>query len=350
MMKTMPLFAGLAFLLASALACPAFGQAAAPESLNSLKGKYAKGIKSIDAGYEQLKADALVTYGKALDETMKALKQKGDIDGYLAVEKSKKSQFFGEAPAEAEVPAALAEPLKQYHRAVAAADADRVKKMANLKDRYIAKLQEAVKVLMAQDKMDEAKLVSTEIDTVKNGPTGDILLAAAAAPASAPAAASADQLPVVNAAAGATAELPRTAPGNSPATPTPSVSTVLSLKGSGDMLAWKDTAIKVKRDDLITVTIASSQPDAKLSNMLNFSSGGKAMAPAQQQQLQPIATTVSIRDSAGGGCAATYNVTFDRFGVPHIASQPGSLKVTKDGLLQFQCGGLAVTSVQITIN
>ena len=53
-------------------------------SLESLKGKYEEAKNKIEAQCAQTKSDALAQFGKQLDSYSAYLKEKGDLDSFLA--------------------------------------------------------------------------------------------------------------------------------------------------------------------------------------------------------------------------------------------------------------------------
>ncbi|MEI8243922.1 MAG: hypothetical protein WCI17_11685 [bacterium] len=162
--------AGISLLAALLLAAPAPAQTAAAPTLENLKVTYEKARKIIDAGLEQQKAAARVSYGKAVEESMTAYRLKGDLDTYLLLEKARKD-VEGGAP----VPAADAEGLHAglvqaagiYQKGMAGAEAEKARRMSVLLGRYMANLQDLMKRLMMQEKIEEAKVVNEELERAR---------------------------------------------------------------------------------------------------------------------------------------------------------------------------------------
>ena len=139
-------------------------------ALDAMRVSYEKARMSVETAADQQKKDALVQYGKALDDALKPLKQKGDLDGVLAIEKARKD-FAAAAPlpdpdTEAINPA-VAEPLAAYRRAVTAAGNEANKRIFTLQKQYAKALEDRVRQLTVEDKIEEAKVVKKALDDVR---------------------------------------------------------------------------------------------------------------------------------------------------------------------------------------
>lgn len=174
--------AGLATLFASLLAAPLLAQTA--PTLDTLKATYEKARKEIDSSFQQQQRAALSAYSKAVEESMGVYQRKGDLDTYLLLEKAKKDVEGGAAVPPAEgAHAGLLGPIGVYQKRMTTAEADRNKALATLQTQYAASLQDLIKRLMKQEKIDEAVVVKAELDRVK----GERATAPAPTPAPAPA-------------------------------------------------------------------------------------------------------------------------------------------------------------------
>jgi hypothetical protein len=190
--------ADVSVLAALLLAAPLLAQTAPAPTLEGLKATYEKAKREIDAGLEQQKAAARMSYGKAVEESMTAYRLKGDLDTYLLLEKARKD-VEGGAP----VPSANTEGLHAglvqaagiYQKGMAGAEAEKGRRMSVLLGRYMVNLQDLMKRLMMQEKIEEAKVVNAELERARTA-RNDLPeiekpapAAAAAPPAAAPPAA-----------------------------------------------------------------------------------------------------------------------------------------------------------------
>ena len=141
-------------------------------------------MKGVELACAQQKTDAFVTYGKSLDAKLKAMKQAGDFDGYIAIEKAKKEYAQNIViPELADVKnAVLLEIVNQYYKSVESADADKPRKMAALQDRYMGVLQDNIKRLTMQDNLVDAGRFAVELETIKAARAADAPPAASTKP------------------------------------------------------------------------------------------------------------------------------------------------------------------------
>jgi hypothetical protein len=160
-------YAALAVLAAACFA-PALLAQPAP-TLESLKATYDKAKKEIDVAHERQKTDALAAYGRAVEENMLAYQKKGDLDTYLLLEKAKKDAEGGTPVPEPSdgLHAGLVQPVAGYRKLLAAADAERSRRLTTLQTQYATSLQEQIKRLMKQEKIDDAMKVKEELDRIK---------------------------------------------------------------------------------------------------------------------------------------------------------------------------------------
>ncbi len=133
------------------------------EDLAALKAKSETAQTRIRADCAQQKAQALRTYEQWLDTALRSAKQKGDLDGYLAIE-----QEFKRFKAEKTVPepdtaqAQVAAAVTAYRATVKKADEDRDGKLRALVEKYVARLDAFTKQLVTQGKIEEAKKAKAE--------------------------------------------------------------------------------------------------------------------------------------------------------------------------------------------
>ena len=161
-------YTGAILLLALLLTMPALAQM--PPTLEGLKATYDNAKKSIDAGFEQQKTNARVAYSKALLEGRTAYQRKGDLDAYLLLEQARKDAESGMAVPDGKAEglhAGLVQAIGVYQKVLATAEADKTKRIYVLLGYYITNLQDLVKRLMKQEKIDDAKTAKEEMDRAK---------------------------------------------------------------------------------------------------------------------------------------------------------------------------------------
>jgi hypothetical protein len=135
--------------------------------LADLKAKYDAAKVQLEAAAEKQKAEKLTAYGTLLASIMTQLKQKGDLDGYLAAEKEKKRFDAEKTTPEKPEGEYAAKAVEVYKASIAKVDADQAARMMALQRAYIAQLEPLIKTLMQADKIDAAKKVKEELDRVK---------------------------------------------------------------------------------------------------------------------------------------------------------------------------------------
>jgi hypothetical protein len=144
---------------------PCLSLAGQTNTLESLKATYDKESQSLTTAHEQSNEDALKQYGKAVEDLLATLKQKGDLDGYLVVEAERK-RFRAEGTAPT-TPAPVLQALAEaYEKAASDAGSDLARQTVGLKRNYVAALDGQIKELVKAGKIPDAGAVKTERDRV----------------------------------------------------------------------------------------------------------------------------------------------------------------------------------------
>jgi len=143
-----------------------FGYAAG--GLEDLRSKYQTAEKKIEQGRKSLDAQAGAAYAKMLKVHMEQLKNKGDLDGYIATEKA-----LGEYTASGAVPVSdetislhVRQVAAGYEKAIAQAAKWETAARLRLLRQYRHALKEHVKGLMQANKISDAKIAKSELDKV----------------------------------------------------------------------------------------------------------------------------------------------------------------------------------------
>lgn len=125
--------------------------------LESMRTTCSLAMDRIAIDTQKQKDTALEQYGKRLDDQLKLLKQKGDIDTYaLVAQESKRFESDKTIPTNS-LHASLTNSVAAYQKRIQAIDIDSDHRMADLLRQYVAALGRLVKDLMARDKMVEAQ-------------------------------------------------------------------------------------------------------------------------------------------------------------------------------------------------
>ena len=137
--------------------------------LDGLKAKYEQAQSVIDADFSKEQAEALASYGKALDTFLTHLKECGQLDAYLALEKEK-ARFEAEKsvpPSDARTNSSAARVVAaRYDQFVDKALIDKCKRTKFLIGQYVRRLDALIRYLMLADRMEEAQLAKAEKDRV----------------------------------------------------------------------------------------------------------------------------------------------------------------------------------------
>ena len=155
----------VAALAAAFLLVPGRIAAQQTNSFESLKASHEMSMLEVGDTCVQREKEALKQYGKALDAQMSALKQKGELDAYLAVETERK-RFSAEGTvqdAKESVPA-LADAIQAYHKTIVDVEGDKNRDAAALLKKYVAALDGIIKKLVQADKIAEAQRIKAEQD------------------------------------------------------------------------------------------------------------------------------------------------------------------------------------------
>jgi hypothetical protein len=148
------------FLVAALLLMPLASFSQQTNALESLRIRYETARQRIDA-------DALLTYSKALGVEMTRLKQKGDLDTYIALETEKARFEAAKALPEGKDREVIAGKVAGLDSAIKNVEADRIARTASLLRQYVAQLESQIKQLMQADKMDEAKAAKEVLEEAK---------------------------------------------------------------------------------------------------------------------------------------------------------------------------------------
>ncbi|MFC1452507.1 LamG domain-containing protein [Verrucomicrobiota bacterium] len=151
------------------LFCACLMAHAAPKTLDDLREIYEKSVQKIEADYQEAAQAALTNYGKWLDQIIEVMKRKADIKGYEAT-KNEQERLEAENTVSDDSPAGLPELLVKaqsaYRQHILTAEGEKNAAMLKLIAKYIPTLDALKKQLMANEEVDEAKLVLAEVDRV----------------------------------------------------------------------------------------------------------------------------------------------------------------------------------------
>lgn len=157
-------------LLAFGLVSPCQSPAGQTNTLESLKTAYGNERLVIAATSEDHKQDALKHYGKALEELLADLKQKGDLKSYLLVEAERKRFDATQTVPDAKDAAPASSPYAAaYQKELGASQADCDRQTAILLKKYLSALDGLISGLMKSDKIEDAKAVQEERDKAAAG-------------------------------------------------------------------------------------------------------------------------------------------------------------------------------------
>jgi uncharacterized protein with PIN domain len=338
--KKLILSAMTAFLLCAAREVGAAQPAS--NDVSTVRAKYEVGLKAIEAACVQQKTDAFATYGKNLDAKLKAMKQAGDFDGYVAIEKAKKEyQEKILIPEMADVTnSVLLEIVNQYYKAMDAADVDKPKKIAARQDRYMSELQDNIKRLTMQDNLEDAGKFAAELEKIKKDRAAARASSSTETPASAtvadagkPDATSESGSPRATPGTGSSvsAQPEKTSSASSATSrkpghygkPMPRLTETYKAKASGTFDIWKPTTFNAKSGDWIAVKYVSSSKNT----MVTFQK-------PDQKSHKEIGVTFKI--NGGGSCFVTED-------------KPGYFRAAEDGELCCKCPGDLDVVVSISI-
>jgi Lectin C-type domain len=141
---------------------------AGTNAIETIKANLEVATASLDKALETQKADALVSYGKALDSLMAALQQKGDLDGLVAVRNERKRFDAEKTIDEANSHAAVVLiTIKKYRTCVARLERDRAVKGIGTMKQAISQLEALIKQQVMQGKIEEAQAAKEESETIK---------------------------------------------------------------------------------------------------------------------------------------------------------------------------------------
>jgi len=132
---------------------------------DTLEAQHEGAIADIAAAHQLAVTIALSQYGKDIHEIMKVMKKRGDLDGYLAARKERSrfetEQTVPETPTD-DLPE-IAQAQQRYQHSLDKAERERKNKTEKLLECYLKHLNQLVKTLMNEDKIEEAIRVKPEI-------------------------------------------------------------------------------------------------------------------------------------------------------------------------------------------
>lgn len=147
----MAVFAYLMFI-SSAMA-----QTPRPNSLESLRTAYSNSLARISAESQRQKQAAAIQYGQTLENSLKGLKQKGDIATYSAIQQEQKRFQTEKTVLTNDFIFHVADAVATYQKQLAIADSDFAQRHLALLKKYGLVLNGLIKDLMVRDKIDEAR-------------------------------------------------------------------------------------------------------------------------------------------------------------------------------------------------
>ena len=153
----------IALWLCGTLAAPSRG---ADATLAALKETYEKAQQPIVTRQAQAAARAAESYGKAIGEAATALKQEGDLDGYVLLGKEAQRFESENSIPEGGVPplhAVIAKARTAYRLAIKRANARSNALQLQLVDRYLPRLHALQREMTSSDRIDDALKAKDEI-------------------------------------------------------------------------------------------------------------------------------------------------------------------------------------------
>jgi hypothetical protein len=152
-------------LLCGALASGCL-MAGTTNELAALKANCAAEKTRINGACEQQKTVAFTAYRQSVDGQMLAVKQQGDLDGYLALQAEKK-RLATETTITTNAGPALAGLVAQYQKALLDAANARDKATITLLHQYIARLTTLMQNDTRADRLEDARAVRDELQAAK---------------------------------------------------------------------------------------------------------------------------------------------------------------------------------------
>ena len=132
-------------------------QTARTNTLDRYRTTYEATTAKITSETQQLKAEALVQYGKLLDSAMTILKQKGDIDAFGVVSAEAKRFATDKTVLTNATNPYISSAVTRFQKQLIEADTEQTRRQTALLKQYIGALSGLVRDLMAKDKIDDAK-------------------------------------------------------------------------------------------------------------------------------------------------------------------------------------------------
>lgn len=136
-------------------------------ALEALKTRFEAARLETEKACRKQKADALAGYGSGLTAVAEQLKQKGDLEGYLAAQQEVQRFAQQQTVVTNASSAAVAGLAEAYAVRVKKAQADADLRNIVLQRQYVGQLDTLVKQLTKDDKIEDAKAAKRELDNAE---------------------------------------------------------------------------------------------------------------------------------------------------------------------------------------
>lgn len=145
------------------IVCAGLGHGAEVSAVEAIKAKYESAMNQVEKDFDKQMSDALTAYGAGIDASMKSMKQKGDLDAYLAVEKEK-TRYGIEKTVPDPCPAvdSIVKLVAAYQVATNTVETNTLARSVAIQKQYVAQYDALIKKLVQGDKIDDAKKVKEE--------------------------------------------------------------------------------------------------------------------------------------------------------------------------------------------
>ena len=139
------------------LVSAAAAQTVQTNTLESLRSIFNSATTRISADTQRQRNEALTQYGKTLEDVLKTLKEKGDIETYAGVEEAYKRFKTEKAVMTNASETLVLNAVVSYQKQLTCVESNSTQRTASILRQYIAALNGLVKDLMARDKIEDAK-------------------------------------------------------------------------------------------------------------------------------------------------------------------------------------------------
>lgn len=149
--------------------CMHQGVSAEDSALANLKGKFRQAEAQIQADSVKQQQEALNAYAKGIESLALNLKQKGDLDGFLHAEKEKARFAAGKVVDLTRTnDPFLSSVVTVYARQVAEVNQSAGQRKVVLLGQYVAALESLLKTTMVANRIDEAKIINSELEKARS--------------------------------------------------------------------------------------------------------------------------------------------------------------------------------------